>query len=46
MKRQWETEELSKHWILHVEELALLGNKTGATRRGLAQILSKKGEQK
>jgi len=31
MKRQWEAEELLEHWTLNVEELALLGNKTGAT---------------
>jgi len=39
MKRHWETEELIEHWTLHVEELALLGNKTGATRRGFAVLL-------
>jgi hypothetical protein len=39
MKRQWETEELIEHWTLHVEELALLGNKSGATRRGFAVLL-------
>ncbi len=39
MKRQWETEELIEHWTLHVEELALLGNKTGATRLGFAVLL-------
>ena len=39
MKRQWETEELIEHWTLHVEEMALLGNNTGATRRGFAVLL-------
>jgi len=39
MKRQWETEVLIAHWTLHVEELARLGNKSGATRRGFAVLL-------
>ena len=39
MKRQWETEELIEHWTLNVEELALLGNKTGATRLGCEVLL-------
>jgi hypothetical protein len=39
MKRQWETEELIEHWTLHVEELALLGYNTGATRRRFAVLL-------
>src|SRR5258708_4507087 len=39
MKRQWETAELIEHWTLHIEELALLGNKTGATRLGFAVLL-------
>lgn len=39
MKRQWETEELIEHWTLNVEELALLGNKTEATRLGFAVML-------
>ena len=39
MKRQWEAEELIEHWTLNVEELALLGNKTGATRLGFAVLL-------
>jgi Domain of unknown function (DUF4158) len=39
MKRQWETEELIEHWTLNVEELALPGNKTGATRLGLTVLL-------
>jgi len=39
MKRQWEAEELLEHWTLNVEELALLGNKTGATRLGFAVLL-------
>jgi hypothetical protein len=39
MKRQWEQEELIEHWTLHVEERALLGNKTGATRLGFAVLL-------
>jgi hypothetical protein len=34
MKRQWKTEELIEHWILDVNDCALLGNKTGATRLG------------
>jgi TnpA family transposase len=39
MKRQWETEELVEHWTLDVEDRALLGNKTGATRLGFAILL-------
>ena len=39
MKRQWEQEELIEHWTLHIEERALLGNKTGATRLGFAVLL-------
>ena len=39
MKRQWETEELIEHWTLNVEELVLLGNKTGATKLGFAVLL-------
>lgn len=39
MKRQWETEELVEHWTLHAGDLALLGNKTGATRLGFAVLL-------
>src|SRR6266571_2179480 len=39
MKRQWETEELVEHWTLDVEDRALLGNKTGATRLGFAVLL-------
>lgn len=39
MKRQWETEELVEHWTLDVEDSALLGNKTGATRLGFAVLL-------
>ncbi len=30
MKRLWTQEELVEHWILTPDELALLGNKTGA----------------
>jgi TnpA family transposase len=39
MKRQWTTEELIEHWILDVNDRALLGNKTGATRLGFAVLL-------
>ena len=39
MKRHWETEELVAHWTLDVEDRALLGNKTGATRLGFAVLL-------
>jgi hypothetical protein len=39
MKRVWETEELVEHWTLMPHELALLGNKTGATRLGFALLL-------
>jgi Domain of unknown function (DUF4158) len=39
MKRQWETEELVEHWILDVEDRALLGNRTGTTRLGFAVLL-------
>jgi Domain of unknown function (DUF4158) len=34
-----ETEELIEYWTLNVEELALLGNKTGAIRLGFAVLL-------
>ena len=39
MKRQWANEELVEHWSLDVEDRALLGNKTGATRLGFAVLL-------
>ncbi len=39
MKRQWTREELAEHWTLDRDELALLGNKTGATRLGFALLL-------
>ncbi len=33
MKRLWTTEELEEYWTLLPEELALLTNKSGHTRR-------------
>jgi hypothetical protein len=39
MKRRWETDELVDHWTLLPAELALLANKTGATRPGFAVLL-------
>jgi hypothetical protein len=39
MKRQWTAEELSEHWTLAPSELALLANKTGATRLSFALAL-------
>ena len=36
MKRNWEIDELIEQWTLLPDELALLGNKTGATRLGFA----------
>ena len=36
MKRQWTREELAEHWTLAPAELALLANKAGATRLGIA----------
>ena len=39
MKRQWTTDELVEHWTLLPDELALLANKTGATRLGFAVLL-------
>jgi TnpA family transposase len=39
MKRNWEIDELIEYWTLLPDELALLGNKTGATRLGFAVFL-------
>jgi hypothetical protein len=39
MKRLWTVAELAEHWTLLPDELALLGNKTGATRLGFALLL-------
>ena len=39
MKRQWEIGDLIEHFTLLPDELALLGNKTGATRLGFAVLL-------
>jgi TnpA family transposase len=39
MKRNWEVKELIEYWTLLPSELALLGNKTGATRLGFAVSL-------
>ncbi len=39
MKRNWEIEELIEHWTLLPSEMALLGNRTGVTRIGLAVSL-------
>ena len=34
VRREWELEELIECWTLDKEELALLANKSGATRLG------------
>ena len=39
MKRLWTQEELGEHWTLTPDELALLGNKAGATRLGFSLLL-------
>jgi len=39
MKRHWTLDELVDHWTLLPTELALLANKTGATRLGFAVLL-------
>lgn len=39
MKRYWTVDELVDHWTLMPTELALLANKTGATRLGFAVFL-------
>jgi Domain of unknown function (DUF4158) len=39
VKRRWETDELVDHWTVLPAELALLANKTGATRLGFAVLL-------
>lgn len=39
MKRLWTQEELIEHWTLTPDELALLGNKVGATRLGFVVLL-------
>ncbi len=39
MKRLWTATELAESWTLLPDELALLGNKTGATRLGFALLL-------
>lgn len=39
MKRQWEVDELIEHWTLLANEIALLGQKTGASRLGCAVLL-------
>lgn len=39
MKRNWTTEELVEDWTLLPNELAVLGNKSGATRLGFAVLL-------
>lgn len=39
MRREWELEDLIACWTLDEEELALLANKTGATRLGFALLL-------
>lgn len=40
MRRKWGLEDLIECWTLDEEELALLTNKSGATRRGFAVILN------
>ncbi len=39
MRREWELEELIECWTLDKEELALLANKSGATRLGFGLML-------
>ena len=39
MRREWELEDLIACWTLDEDELALLANKTGATRLGFALLL-------
>ena len=39
MKRRWSPEDLKAVWLLFPDELALLRNKTGATRLGFALLL-------
>lgn len=39
MKRHWTADELTEHWTLHPLDLALLANKSGATRLGFALLL-------
>jgi len=39
VKREWELEELIECWTLDKEELALLANKSGATRLGFGLML-------
>ena len=39
LKQRWTDEELVKRWTLFPDELALLSNKSGATRLGFAVIL-------
>jgi TnpA family transposase len=39
MKRVWTAMELAEQWTLLPDELALVGNKTGATRLGFAVLL-------
>jgi hypothetical protein len=39
MKRDWQPEELERHFTLTAPERALLGNKSGATRLGFAVLL-------
>jgi hypothetical protein len=42
MRREWELEDLLDCWTLDEQELALLANKSGATRLGFV-ILSPQG---
>ncbi len=39
MKRRWSPDELAEYWMLTLDELRLLANKTGATRLGFALLL-------
>jgi uncharacterized protein DUF4158 len=39
MKRTWTSEELLEHFTLLPDELAAVGNKSGATRLGFAVLL-------
>jgi hypothetical protein len=39
VRREWDLEELIECWTLDEEELALLANKSGATRLGFGLML-------
>ena len=39
MKRHWDDQELTEHWSLTHDELALLGNRTQRSRLGFTVLL-------